>query len=84
MGRRTQGPNKPIYKFVGNNIEKFRTIRGLSINELALITGYNIAAIRNMEHGKQRIHLDTIELLAQSLDVPIYVFFSDSNAEVER
>jgi transcriptional regulator with XRE-family HTH domain len=82
LGRRTQAPHNPIYKVIGNNIEKFRIIRGLSLDELALITGYNLASIRNMENGKVRIHLDTVELLAQSLDVPIYVFFTDSNAEV--
>lgn len=81
MGRRIQGPRNPIYIVVGNNIEKFRTIRGLSIDELALISGYTIASIRNMENGQQRIHLDTVTILAQSLDVPFYVFFTGSNAE---
>jgi hypothetical protein len=51
------------------------------LEDLALITGYNCAFIRNMENGQRRIHLDTGALLAQSLDVPFYVFFTDSNAE---
>lgn len=79
--RSVQGLQYPIYKVVGNNIEKFRTIRGFSQDDLALITGYNRAYIRNMENGQQRINLDTVALLAQSLDVPFYVFFTDSNAE---
>jgi hypothetical protein len=44
------------------------------LEDLALITGYNCAFIRNMENGQRRIHLDTGALLAQSLDVPFYVF----------
>jgi transcriptional regulator with XRE-family HTH domain len=74
--RSVQGLQYPIYKVVGNNIEKFRNIRGFcfSQGDLALITGYNRAFIRNMENGQQRIHLDTVALLAQSLDVPFYVF----------
>jgi hypothetical protein len=34
-----------------------------------------------MENGKQRIHLDTVDLLSQSFDVPFYVFFADSKEE---
>jgi transcriptional regulator with XRE-family HTH domain len=82
LARSAEGLQNPIYKVVGNNIEKFRTVRGLSQDDLALITGYNRSSIRKMEKGKQRIHLDTVALLAQSLDVPFYVFFTDSNAEV--
>jgi transcriptional regulator with XRE-family HTH domain len=81
LPRSAQGLQNPVYKVVGKNIEKFRGIRGLSVDDLALVTGYNRASIRNMELGKNRIHLDTVSLIAQSLDVPMFAFFSDSNAD---
>lgn len=60
-------PNiEPIYVLLGAKICHIRTNLGMTQKEFADIIGQTRASIANMEAGKTRIHLHTLEQLAKA------------------
>ena len=55
---------EPIYGLLGAKICHIRTNLGMTQAEFGKIIGQTRASIANMEGGKQRIHLHTLEQLA--------------------
>jgi transcriptional regulator with XRE-family HTH domain len=86
-GIKTSGMSRvknPIYQLIGQNIQKLRVIKGLSQEDLAIISGYCRASIVNFEKGKQKISIDALLIIAQALDVPINIFFTESSSSEVR
>ena len=56
---------------VGENIRKLRKERGLTQKQLGEMCGINEANLRKYESDKQNAKIETIERIAQALEVPI-------------
>ena len=54
---------------IGDKIRRLRKERGLTQSDLADRSGVSFGAIQNLEAGKRTPRADTIEMLAQALDV---------------
>ena len=71
-----------IYNIIGKNIKKYRTIIGISQRKLAeslVLSESFIAKLESITH--QTISIDTLELIANKLDMPITAFFDESVME---
>lgn len=66
-----------IYNVVGKNIKKYRKLKGWKQKELAEKTMLSDSLIAKMESiTYQTISLDTLELIANTLEVDIKNFFN--------
>jgi transcriptional regulator with XRE-family HTH domain len=65
-------------KSVGFNIRKFRQLRGITQEQLALQLGSHQSNINRIENGKQNYTLDFFFKLSETLRTPAYEFFSAS------
>lgn len=71
-----------IYNIIGKNIKKYRHVMGISQRALAeslLLSESFIAKLESVTH--QTISIDTLELIANKLDMPITAFFDDTVME---
>ena len=66
---------------VGNRLRGIRSERGLSIRALAEMSGLNVNTLSLIENGKTSPSVGTLQQLAQSLQVPISVFFETDQGE---
>ena len=67
-----------IYNVIGKNIKKYRKIKGWTQRELAeklLLSDSFIAKLESVTH--QTISIDTLEQIANILEVPIVKFFEE-------
>jgi len=64
---------------VGNNIKRFRENEGITQEELALKSSLSQGYINQLENGKRRYTQKTLELIADSLSVPIIEFFKEED-----
>ena len=64
---------------VGNNIKRFRENEEITQEELALKSGLSQGYINQLENGKRRYTQKTLELIAESLSVPIIEFFKEKD-----
>ncbi len=64
---------------IGNRIRKLRRHRDLVIDDLAKTTGLSRAYISQVETGKASPSIQTLEKLADALDIPISYFFMDES-----
>ena len=65
-----------IYNVIGKNIKKYRKVKGWTQRELAeklLLSDSFIAKLESVTH--QTISIDTLEQIANILEVPIVKFF---------
>lgn len=63
-------PNiEPVYVLLGAKIAHIRTNLGMTQTEFGKIIGQTRASVANMENGKQRIHLHTLEQLAKAFSM---------------
>lgn len=63
-------PNPQSFRYiVGRNIAKFRTQRGLSQDDLEVLTGIDRAAISKYENGSQSMSIDRLNQFANALGV---------------
>ncbi len=53
---------------VGNRIRQLREERGISIDDLSKLTGFDIARLENIENGKEEPQLGTVMKLSKALD----------------
>lgn len=55
----------------GQKIRRFRTSKGLTVEELARRAAMKRPNLSRLEHGKHQPSLDTLERIAAALDVPV-------------
>jgi transcriptional regulator with XRE-family HTH domain len=78
-----------IQKIFGNRIRELRKLKGLSQEDFALECKLDRTYISQVELGKRNISLQNIEIMANTLDIPIAALFlasqsaSDSTREIE-
>ncbi len=71
--------NTNIYTIIGKNIKKYRKKKGWTQRQLAeslLLSDSFIAKLESITH--QTISIDTLEQIANKLDVPITKFFDEN------
>ena len=71
-----------LYKNIaGQNIRQIRQHRGLTQEELALMSGLSQGYINQLESGKRKFTQKTLTAIAESLSLPLYVFFKEGEEE---
>ena len=71
---------KDIYDIVGQNIKKYRKLKGWTQKELAdraMVSDSLIAKLESITH--QTVSLDNVEHFAKILEVPITKMFEDDD-----
>ena len=65
-----------VYNFVGKNIAKYRKLKGLTQEQLAVKTMYSRQFISNMENNThQTFSLGTLWNIANVLEIDFYLLF---------
>ena len=67
--------SQEIRQVLAKNIEKLRTQKNLSREELSLVLGVDNSYISKLEKGKINITLDKIEALANYFETEVYMLF---------
>ena len=67
--------SQEIRQILAKNIEKLRTKKNLSREELSLVLGVDNSYISKLEKGKINITLDKIEALANYFETEVYLLF---------
>lgn len=70
---------QPVDVFVGSRMRMRRLLNGLTQKELAEMIGTSFQQLQKYEKGTSRIGPARLQLVAQSLDVPISFFFEGSD-----
>ena len=71
-----------MYKnIVGENIRRIRQERGLTQEELALMSSLSQGYINQLESGKRKFTQKTLTAIAEALDIPLYVFFKEEEEQ---
>lgn len=73
----------------GNNVRHFRILRGLTLEQLANLAGYNTpsarSAIQKIESGKCDIPLSKAIKISNALNVPLdYLLRRTDNPEINK
>ena len=58
-----------IYKRIGFNLLKQRRLKGWTQEQLSERSGVSRSRISKMENGKENFHIESLFLIAQSLEV---------------
>lgn len=66
---------------LGSNIKKFRSIKKLSLKELAKDIDVSPSMLSQIESGKANPSLNTLKLISKNLDVPMFTLFEEENKE---
>ncbi len=66
-----------ILKMVGNNIRKWRTLKGIKQEQLARELEISKVSVSKIETGKTDIPLKRLHAIAKILDLKIELLFSD-------
>ena len=66
---------------LGSNIKKFRSIKKLSLKELAKEIDVSPSMLSQIESGKANPSLNTLKLISKNLDVPMFTLFEEENKE---
>jgi len=70
--------NKQLYTLnIGNNIRKWRELKGVKQDRLATQLGITKAALSNIENNKTDISLHRIEQIAVCLELDVMKLFTD-------
>lgn len=64
-----------IIKVFGQNVRKYRKVRGYSQEELAAVSGLHRTYISDIERFKRSISLDNIQRIADALGIETYRLF---------
>jgi transcriptional regulator with XRE-family HTH domain len=70
---------QPVDAFVGSRMRMRRLLNGLTQKELAEMIGTSFQQLQKYEKGTSRIGPARLQLVAQSLEVPISFFFEGSD-----
>ncbi|MBI4714632.1 MAG: helix-turn-helix transcriptional regulator [Nitrospirae bacterium] len=68
---------KSYKNVVGENLRKIRQGRGLTQEELALMSGLSQGYINQLESGKRRFTQKTLTAIAEALGLPLLTFFRE-------
>ncbi|MBI4714630.1 MAG: helix-turn-helix transcriptional regulator [Nitrospirae bacterium] len=71
------------YKYrnlVGENLRRIRKERGLTQEELALMSGLSQGYINQLESGKRKFTQKTLTVIAEALGLPLIIFFAEPPA----
>src|SRR5579864_1840214 len=79
-GRKPMARND-IKKFFGAAVRQRRSRFGISQEELAGRAGLHRTYISDVERGARNVSLESIQRLADALDVPMSVLFSEQHGE---
>lgn len=60
-----------LYSYIGSKIKEARSIKHCTQQTLANKVGLTRTSINNIEHGRQKLLLDTLWQIASILDTPI-------------
>ena len=58
-----------VYKRIGFNLLKQRRLKGWTQEQLAERSGVSRSRIRKMENGKENFNIESLFLIAQSLEI---------------
>lgn len=64
---------------IGKSIQESRKKKNLSIRDLAALTGVTASLLSQVERGLANPSINTIKIIAKTLDVPLFSFFMDFN-----
>lgn len=70
-----QNEEENLYKNIGNKIKKARSLKKLTLKELAEQTGLSISLLSQLEHGKISPSLSTLMKISRTLKIPIKTMF---------
>lgn len=60
---------KTLNQILGYQVRKYRKIKGISQEELALISGLHRTYIGSIERGERNVSLKNVEKIAKSLEI---------------
>ena len=63
--------SQDIRKIIANNIEKFRTKKSLTREELSIMLGFDNSYISKLERGTINITIDKLTKIADALDAKV-------------
>ncbi|TQM90358.1 helix-turn-helix protein [Roseinatronobacter monicus] len=75
---------KKLLADAGHRIRETRVAQGLSLEQLARLTGISAPALSVIENGKRDPRLTTLNRIADALRVPLAALIADSSCAVER
>jgi transcriptional regulator with XRE-family HTH domain len=75
---------KKLLADVGHRIRESRAAQGLSLEQLARLTGISAPALSLIETGKRDPRLTTLKRIADALRVPIAKLIADGSDAAER
>ncbi|MBB5634567.1 transcriptional regulator with XRE-family HTH domain [Pedobacter cryoconitis] len=67
--------NDELIKIVGNNIRRYRKLKGLTIAELSFFTQISEKQIGDYENGKVDTNITMLSILAKHLDKTVAALF---------
>ena len=66
---------------LGARVRQFRSMRGVSLRELAAKAGMTPSMLSQIENNGVNPSINTLKSLADALQVPLFKFFQDDNRE---
>ena len=73
--KRTETREKVLEVAIGREVRAFRQRQGITVAELAEMTGLSIGMLSKIENGNTSPSLTTLQTLAHALSVPLTAFF---------
>lgn len=68
---------------LGKKVLEFRTMRGMTLRELANRSGMTASMLSQIERDLVNPSISTLKSIAQALDVPMFKFFKDDIPQVQ-
>jgi len=72
-----------LRKIFGKNVKYYRFRKDMTQEKLAELTDLSPRYISNIENGSGNVSLDTIELIAEALEVEYIDLFTTKNKEIK-
>lgn len=66
---------------IGNEVKKKRREIGISQEELAEKLGVTYQQVQRYENGMNKMNVESIQVIADTLDMPVSYFFGDSRKD---
>jgi transcriptional regulator with XRE-family HTH domain len=74
---------KKLLMYVGHRIRESRAAQGLSLEQLARLTGISAPALSLIETGKRDPRLTTLKRIADALRAPLATIIADGSQTAE-
>ena len=72
----SQEMSKILRQIVANNVKKYRSNQKMSREKLSLLIGMDNSYISKLEKSRINTTLDTLEKIADALDIPVLELFN--------